>query len=67
MNCRLRSVPDFKFRKCTGTTYGLPAQPVVISNESLEVVRNCYLGDTISEAGGAEENIVARIKWLEKI
>ena len=45
----LRSVPDYKCRKCTGeirSLEGLPAEFVVTSNESLEVVNKlCYFGD----------------------
>ena len=62
MKGRLQSVPDYKYRKCTGemsAIEGLPAESVVVSNESLEVVKKfCYLGDT-SAGGGVEESIVA--------
>ena len=66
MKGRLRSVPDYKCRKCTGEIRppeGLPAESVVINNGSLEVVdKFCDLGDMISTGGIVEENIVARIR-----
>ena len=41
----------------------LPAEYVVISNESLEVVNKfCYLHNMISVDGCVEESIVARIR-----
>ena len=48
---RLKSVHDYKCRKCTR-----------VNNEPLEVVnKSCYLGDLISVGGGVEESIVTRI------
>ena len=66
MKGRLQSVPDYKCRKCTGERLDhleirSPAESVVLSNKSLEVVNKfCYLGD-ISAAGGVEECIVGKL------
>ena len=66
MKGRLRYVPDYKCRECTGeirSLEGLPAESVVTSNKSLEIVNKfCYLGDMISAAGGVGESMVARIR-----
>ena len=66
MKDRLRYVPDYKCTNCTGKIrplVGLPAESVVVNNESLEIVNKfCYLGDTISAVAGVEESIVARIR-----
>ena len=63
MKGRLRSVPDYKCKKCTyeiKPLEGLPAEYVVVSNESLEVViKFFYLGDTINAGGDFEESIKA--------
>ena len=64
MQGSMRSVCDCKCRICTGeirSVEGLPAESVVISNESLEVVNKfCYFGDMISAGGGVEESIVRK-------
>ena len=62
---RLRSLPDYKCRKCTyqfRPQDRLPAESVV-SNEFLKVVNKfCYLGDMISAAGSIHKSIAARIR-----
>ena len=69
MKGRLWSVPDYKCRICTGEIgplEGLPAESVVISNESLVIMNKfCYIGD-ISVAGGTEENIMTRIRLVRR-
>ena len=71
MKGRLWSVAEYKCRKCTfeiRPLEGLPAVSVVISNESLEIVKKfCYLDDIISAAGVVEESILAIIMWLEEM
>ena len=66
MKGRLRSVADYKCRKCTGEVRphdGQPEESVVIRNDSLEEVNKfCYLGDVISAGGGIEESIVSIIR-----
>ena len=61
----LSHVADYQCRKFTREVRpldGLPAESVVVNNQSLEVVNKlCYLGDTIS-AGGVEERIVGIIR-----
>ena len=55
MKGRLRFIPDYKCRKCTGQirpVEGLPTESIVVNNESLEVVNKlCYLSDMISATG----------------
>ena len=47
---------------------GPPAESLVVSNESLELVnRFRHIGDMISAAVGIVERAVARIMWLEEI
>ena len=56
--------PSYKCRVCTGS-YVLQERPgpLVLDGVALETVDTfCYLGDTISAAGGAGESVVTRIR-----
>ena len=60
----LRADPSYKCRVCTGS-YVLQERPgpLVLDGVALETVDTfCYLGDTISAAGGAGESVVTRIR-----
>ena len=69
----LRADPSYKCRVCTGS-YVLQERPgpLVLDGVALETVDTfCYLGDTISAAGGARESVVTRIRcgwgWFRKL
>ena len=66
MQGRLRFVPDYQYRNCLGEIRpleGLPAESVIVSNESLGVVNKlCYLGDMNSADGIVGESVGTRIR-----
>ena len=62
---RLVADPDYRCPRCVGTARpidGRPQETVLVGTDSLEVVGSfCYLGDTLSAAGGCDLAVTTRV------
>ena len=67
---RLKKDPDYRCTWCQGTACSLDGRPqkeVQVGPDKLEVVASfCYLGDTLSAAGGCELSTRTRVKTAWK-
>ena len=66
----LKKDPDYRCTRCQGTACpldGRPQKEVQAGPDKLEVVASfCYLGDTLSAAGGCELSTTTRVKTAWK-
>ena len=66
----LKKDPDYKCTRCQGTARpldGRPQKEVQVGPDKLEVVASfCYLGDTLSAAGGCELSTTTHVKTAWK-